>query len=197
MLLIEMRVAMAVRGCKTTAVEPDLYIAEDDSIECFACLNRIHKGEQYISLPDREGGRVEICSECVYLMTQTTKHELKCGQFSERYIPNCLRKKRNAFREDYDAAEAEIDTRCDKIKKEQHLDCLRVSSVEYERHIYLLPADEYNTGNFIKRQKLRIDNIDTNKSRFVFVKGIWEVDSKGLIVRGSDRKGKLIALLVG
>ena len=49
---------------------------------------------------------MHLCLECGYLMTQKTGERstnLRQGEFQEKFIPNCLRKKRDEFRKDPEA----------------------------------------------------------------------------------------------
>ena len=73
--------------------------------KCFACLGTIPAGCTYIAYPGKnDAGQFStkhLCIECSYLLTQKTGDQsqtVKFGEFSDRLIPNFLRKKRTAFR---------------------------------------------------------------------------------------------------
>jgi hypothetical protein len=73
--------------------------------KCFACLCDIPVGYTYIAYPGKNDagvfGTTHLCIECSYLLTQKTgpkKFKVREGEFTERQIPNFLRKKRTAFR---------------------------------------------------------------------------------------------------
>jgi hypothetical protein len=73
--------------------------------KCFTCLCDIPKKSMYISYPGKnhagEFQTTHICMECGYLLAQKTgdhKKVIRAGEFSERMIPNFLKKKRADFR---------------------------------------------------------------------------------------------------
>lgn len=73
---------------------------------CLACLLPIVPKEIYIMYAAKiEKGKFSyrrLCVECSYLLTQKSSGnaEFRRGEFSERLIPNFLRKKRAEFRKD-------------------------------------------------------------------------------------------------
>jgi hypothetical protein len=61
----------------------------------------------YTAEVDGKFAPTHLCIECTYLMTQKTgptARTIREGEFQEPFIPNFLRKKRNEFRRDPDAA---------------------------------------------------------------------------------------------
>lgn len=68
--------------------------------KCCMCLEDIPAGYMYFSHTFSENGNFEtlkVCCICEYLILQTPDGTVKKGGFSERMIPNCLRKKRAEF----------------------------------------------------------------------------------------------------
>ena len=78
--------------------------------QCMTCLLPIVPHEVYIMYPAKLGkGKFtyrRLCVECSYLLTQKSagREEFRRGEFSERLIPNCLRKRRTEFRKNPEAA---------------------------------------------------------------------------------------------
>jgi hypothetical protein len=65
--------------------------------KCSMCLEDIPTGCMYFSHTFTEKEKIEklkVCIICEYLLTETPGGKVKRGNFSERMIPNCLRKKR-------------------------------------------------------------------------------------------------------
>ena len=68
--------------------------------KCSMCLEMIPKGSIYFKYAFSGKGEIEtlkLCCICAFLITQTPDGKVKKGGFSERMIPNCLRKKRSEF----------------------------------------------------------------------------------------------------
>lgn len=73
--------------------------------KCYACLCTIPAGYTYVAYPGKNDagqfGTTPLCIECSYLLSQktgATAQTIRFGEFSDRLIPNFLRKKRTAFR---------------------------------------------------------------------------------------------------
>lgn len=81
---------------------------------CLFCENEIPTGSVYIVSPgkDDEDGtfiNVKMCPECAWLIQHTdNNHQFKEGNFTERKIPNKLRKLREVYRKDPQKAWEEI-----------------------------------------------------------------------------------------
>jgi hypothetical protein len=149
--------------------------------QCYACLRDIPKGETYIGYPGKNNrGKFEtvhLCIECSYLLTQKTGADafnITYGNFTERLIPNFLRKKRNEFRKAprkaiEDAGLAEIKP------TEQPKQCQQivVKASELERKIFHLPESRYKVEQFSKGANLTIKAGVNGQSRTATIKGAW------------------------
>ena len=155
--------------------------------KCFACCATIPKGEIYIGYPgtNNEGKfqTTHLCIECSYLLTQKTganAHNIRLGEFSERLLPNCLRKKRDAFRLDprkvlensglMETRQPEPPKPCNQIV---------VKTSEFDRRIFHLPESRYKVEQFPKGGSVTIKAGVNGKSRTAVIKGAWSVDGSG------------------
>lgn len=70
---------------------------------CIMCSSEIPVGSLYVASPykDEADGTMisaKFCHECAYLMNYVTVKTFSEGNFSDRRIPNFLRKIRNEYR---------------------------------------------------------------------------------------------------
>lgn len=75
-------------------------LASRKAHKCVMCLEDIPKGCMYFNHTFTDSGSVEsvkVCVICEFLIMETPDGKVKKGGFSERMIPNCLRKKRAEF----------------------------------------------------------------------------------------------------
>lgn len=148
--------------------------------KCFACTFVIPKGFQYLACPvmSDEGKfqTVHLCIECAYLLRHKTGENaltLTPGCFTERRIPNCLRKLRAKFRKD---PIGEIDKMmlipCDpeppKLRQQ-----IVVKASEFNRRIFHLPESRYKVEQFAKGNTLTIRAGVAGESRNVRIMGAW------------------------
>lgn len=146
--------------------------------KCMACLRPIVVGETYISYPAKfESGTMttrRLCIECSYLLTQKTGKDastIRDGEFSERLLPNCLRKKRAEFRRDPKQAiraagldkPAPVATETPPRPVQQII----VKASEFNRRIFHLPESRYNAEQFQDGRELTIKAGVNGKSRTV------------------------------
>lgn len=132
--------------------------------KCFACERSIPKGETYIGYPGKNSeGKfmtVRLCIECSYLLTQKTganAHNIRLGEFSERLLPNCLRKKRAEFRKDPKAAITAAGlTETKPAAPPKPCQQIVVKASEFDRRIFHLPESRYKAEQFGKGEQLTI-----------------------------------------
>lgn len=154
--------------------------------KCFACGVTIPKGQVYIGYPGKNSdGKFQtahLCIECSYLMTQKTganAHNIRLGEFSERLLPNCLRKKRAEFRKDPKAAiEAAGLT---EINPTPPKPCQQivVKGSEFDRQIFHLPESRWKVEQFAKGASIIVKAGVNGKARTAVIKGAWSVDGSG------------------
>ena len=141
--------------------------------QCMACLLKIVPGETYISYPAKfSDGKMttrRLCIECTYLMTRKdgkNAFTIREGEFSERLIPNCLRKKRNEYRKDpkgtlkaagFDKPPAPREVR--KVER------IIVKTAEFDRRIFHLPEGKFQAEQFSQGGELTIKAGVNGKSR--------------------------------
>lgn len=150
--------------------------------ECWGCLCVIHKGDVYINYPgENDAGEFQstkLCHECSYLLTQktgATAHSIAKGNFSERLIPNFLRKKRNEYRLNPKAvlkASGLLDLKTD---PEPLRPCSQivVKAIELERKIFHLPESRWKVEQFPKGGSVTIKAGVNGKARTATIKGAW------------------------
>ena len=112
---------------------------------CFACLGEIPVGGTYIVYPcageDGHFKSVKFCPVCGYLLTQkdgANARTIREGEFSETLIPNCLRKKRNAFLRDHETAlrEAGMDNPAPTAAVPRRIGRIVVSREVFRRRVF-------------------------------------------------------------
>lgn len=84
--------------------EPKVICSSAKPHICFGCEGTISTGMMYIRQAVREDGTIKnisLCLLCAMLLKEQNRTSLKQGGFSERLIPNCLRKKKTEFLEKY------------------------------------------------------------------------------------------------
>lgn len=79
---------------------PKVIQAASRQYRCYGCWGTINAHRMYIAFPVKEGKTVKtlhLCVLCAMLLKDNPEHTIKAGGFSDRLIPNCLRKKKAAF----------------------------------------------------------------------------------------------------
>lgn len=165
---------------------------------CFGCREKIAVGSPYIAYPcSGEDGKfrsIKICPTCGFLLMQkngANASTLREGEFSEVLIPNCLRKKRNAYWKDPKKAihEAGMDTPV-MPEKPRQIARIVVKKTEFHRAIFFLPKKKLTPEHFSKGNTLTIQAGVAGKSRSTIVNGAWLIDGKNI-----GRQGKFVAVL--
>jgi hypothetical protein len=143
---------------------------------CLACLRPIMAGETYIEYPGKDSkgefSTRRLCIECSFLLTQKTGADassVREGEFSDRLIPNFLRKKRAEFRRNPKAAitaaglanpaPAAAETPARPVQQ------IIVKAAEFDRRIFHLPESRFKAAQFPKGGTLTIKAGVTGKSR--------------------------------
>lgn len=156
--------------------------------KCWACLSLIPKGEYYICYPGKNNSgkfqSTKLCTECSFLLphkTGATANTIRQGEFSERLIPNFLRKKRNGFRADPRKALEEAGLLLEKLQPTPPKPCSQivVKTSEFDRRIFHLPESRYKAEQFAKGASLTVKAGVTGKARTAIIKGAWSVDGSG------------------
>ena len=140
--------------------------------KCWACGVAIPKGQVYIGYPgtNNEGKfqTTHLCIECSYLLTQkdgANAHNIRQGEFSDRLLPNCLRKKRAEFRKDpRRAIEAMLQVTCEPEPPRQ-CNQIVVKTAEFDRRIFHLPESRYKAEQFTKGASLIVKAGVNGKAR--------------------------------
>lgn len=118
--------------------------------KCWACLRDIPKGRVYVAYPGKNSAgefqSTKLCDECSFLLTQkdgANAHTIRQGEFSERLLPNCLRKKRNEFRKDPRKAieDAELIIATLEPVPPKYCKQIVVKGSEFDRRIFHLPEE--------------------------------------------------------
>jgi hypothetical protein len=154
--------------------------------KCFACTVEIPKGYQYLACPSKgEDGKfqtVHLCIECAYLLRYKTGENangLTPGCFTERRLPNCLRKLRAVFRKDpIKAIEAMLQVTCEP-EPPKPCNQIVVKGSELDRRIFHLPESRYKVEQFAKGASLTIKAGVAGESRNVRIMGAWSTDGSG------------------
>lgn len=150
--------------------------------KCWACLRTIPIGEVYVCYPGKNSAgefqSTRLCYECSFLLTQKTgavANTIQQGNFSERLIPNFLRKIRNEFRRDPKKLIEEAGLLIDKMEKAEPKPChqIVVKASEFKRRIFHLPESRYKAEQFFKGAKLTIKAGVNGQSRTAKVMGAW------------------------
>lgn len=167
--------------------DPRVVLKSRKAHQCYACGAVIPKGKAYIGYPgkndDGEFLTVHLCIECSYLLTQKTganAHTIQQGNFSERLIPNFLRKKRAEFRKAPKAAivAAGLMQKVTASSTPKPCNQIVVKGSEFERRIFHLPESRYKAEQFAKGASLIVKAGVTGASRTATVKGAWSVDGE-------------------
>jgi hypothetical protein len=153
--------------------------------KCFACTVIIPKGYQYLACPSKgEDGKfqtVHLCIECAYLLRYKTgknANGLTPGCFTERRIPNCLRKLRTVFRDDpIKAIEAMLQVTCEPEPPKQ-CNQIVVKTSELDRRIFHLPESRYKAEQFAKGASLIVKAGVNGKARTAVIKGAWSTSGE-------------------
>ena len=150
--------------------------------KCWACLCEIPKGMMYVSYPGKnEAGEFQstkLCHECSVLLTKktgATAHTIRQGEFSERLIPNCLRKVRNEFRKAPMKMLEEIAEKANSTPATPPKPCnqIVVKASELDRRIFHLPESRYKVEQFSKGANLTIKAGVNGQSRTAVIQGVW------------------------
>lgn len=84
----------------TTAFDPKVIFRSRKPHQCYGCLLTIPQGKMYLAHPVKVGKSVvtrHLCITCSFLLSQNPRAELKKGNYTERLIPNALKKVRAEF----------------------------------------------------------------------------------------------------
>ena len=166
---------------------------------CFACLGEIPVGGTYIVYPcageDGHFKSVKFCPVCGYLLTQkdgANARTIREGEFSETLIPNCLRKKRNAFLRDHETAirEAGLDNPASAASAPRRIARIVVSREVFRRRVFFLRRKKMTPEQFPKGEEIVIQAGVAGETRTATVLGAWIINGKGI-----GRRGKFIAIL--
>ncbi len=166
---------------------------------CFACLGKIPVGGTYIVYPcagdDGRFRSVKFCPVCGYLLTQkngANARTIREGEFSETLIPNCLRKKRNAFLRDCETAlrEAGLDNPAPAAAAPRRIGRIIVTREAFHRRIIFLRRRKMTADQFHRGDKIILQAGVAGKTRQTTVRGAWSINGKGI-----GRRGKFIAIL--
>ena len=156
--------------------------------QCFACGVRIPAGQVYIAYPGKNNeGKFQtthLCIECSYLLTQKTgenANNIRQGEFSDRLLPNCLRKKRAEFRKDPKAAinAAGLMETTPQTASVKQCSQIVVKQSEFNRRIFHLPESRFKTEQFPKGASLTVKAGVNGQSRTATIKGAWSTDGSG------------------
>lgn len=82
------------------AFPPKVINSGRKNYRCFTCWKTINAGKMYVAYPVKDGKTVKtlhVCLLCSMLLKDSRDCTIKPGGFSERLIPNCLRKKKAEF----------------------------------------------------------------------------------------------------
>lgn len=156
--------------------------------KCWACLCEIPKGMMYVSYPGKnEAGEFQstkLCHECSVLLTKktgATAHTIRQGEFSERLIPNCLRKVRNEFRKAPMKMLKEVAEKANSMPVAPPKPCnqIVVKASDLDHQIFHLPESRYKAEQFAKGTNLIVKAGVNGKARTAIIKGAWSTDGSG------------------
>jgi hypothetical protein len=156
--------------------------------KCWACLCEIPKGMMYVSYPGKNSAgdfqSTKLCHECSVLLTKktgATALTIRQGEFSERLIPNCLRKVRNEFRKEPMKMLKEIAEKANSTPATPPKPCnlIVVKASELERRIFHLPESRWKVEQFPKGASLIVKAGVNGESRTATIKGAWSTDGSG------------------
>lgn len=178
--------------------DPRVVLSSRKAHKCVTCGYVMPKGTVYVAYPckDNLGFRtLHLCVECTYLMNFKTgerRQEITTGEFTERRIPNFLRKKRAEFRKN--PTQAIRDSKLTEIRSSSEVkppSRIVVKASEFERRIHTIPAGKFNCSHFPAGGEVFICAGVSGDKRAARIKGAWEVDGAGF-----GLKGKRIAILL-
>jgi hypothetical protein len=84
----------------TEAFPPKVISASRKPYRCFTCLGTIGQGVTYVRHPVKEGKTVKtlrLCWLCTMILKDSKDNIIKPGGYTDRLIPNVLRKKKAEF----------------------------------------------------------------------------------------------------
>lgn len=169
--------------------------------KCWACGTDIPAGQVYIAYPgtNNEGSfqTTHLCILCSYLLTQkdgANANNIRQGEFSERLLPNCLRKKRTEFLRDPKAALDAAGLLLTNTEPAQIKQCQQivVKASELDRRIFHLPESRYKVEQFVKGATLTLKAGVMGEVRNVVIKGAWSTSGETF---GCNKRQ--VAVLVG
>ena len=79
---------------------PKVIISARKNYRCYTCWGTIHAGKMYVRYPVKDGKAVKslhVCMLCSMVLKDSDTSIIKPGGYSERLIPNKLRKKKAEF----------------------------------------------------------------------------------------------------
>ena len=79
---------------------PQVINASRKPYRCFTCLGTISKGQMYVRHPVKDGKAVKslhLCMLCTMILKDSKDNVIKPGGYTDRLIPNVLRKKKAEF----------------------------------------------------------------------------------------------------
>lgn len=79
---------------------PKVINASRKPYRCFGCFGTISRGTMYIAIPVKDGASVRtlhMCLLCAMILKDSHEGVIKEGGYSDRLIPNVLRKKKEEF----------------------------------------------------------------------------------------------------
>ena len=187
----------------SVSFDPRVVMKSRKAHKCYACAYNMPQGSIYISYPgvweDGKFKSLKLCVECSFLLhfkTGEHKEFVREGEFTERRIPNFLKKKRAEFRKNPQKAIRDnklAEILRDKYDNQAHpaVSRLVVKTAEFDRHIYTVSAGKYSIESFPKGGTLTICAGVSGAQRTARIKGVWEVDGTPFNI-----KGRRIAVLL-
>lgn len=155
--------------------------------KCWACLQVIPKGQHYVCYPGKNNeGKFQstkLCLTCSFLLphkTGATANTIRQGEFSERLIPNFLRKKRNEYIAAPRKALEEAGLLIEQMQVTPLKPCRQivVKQTEFNRRIFHLPESRYKVEQFGKSEQLVIKAGVNGESRTAIIKGAWSTSGE-------------------
>ena len=154
--------------------------------KCWACGIVIPVGLKYIAYSGKDNSgkfrTLHLCIECSFLLTQKTganANSIRQGEFCERLLPNCLRKKRAEFRRDARAAVTAAGL-LESSNPSMPKPCRQivVKASEFNRRIFHLPESRYKVEQFGKSEQLIIRAGVDGESRTARIVGAWSTSGE-------------------
>ena len=84
----------------TVAFPPKVINSSMKPYRCFTCLTTIGRGTMYVRHPVKDGKAVKtlcLCMLCTMILKDSKDNIIKPGGYTDRLIPNVLRKKKAEF----------------------------------------------------------------------------------------------------